>query len=110
MDYDHKCLADAPTTQAKYRSMMLGALVALALLLVLGLAAGINMWILSVIVVVAATGFAVMVWPPNRDEREATAWWNGLTKTEREKWLTQGRTEMPLDAWEAYKQSNHSDS
>lgn len=102
MHDDEKMLADAPTATT-HRRMVVSAIAAVAMLLALGLAAQINGWMLAGMIAVAASGFAVMVWPPSRDERDAMAWWNGLTRSEREKWLAQGGTGQHRDAWEAYK-------
>lgn len=106
MSYDQKMLADAPAVTAN-RKMIAGAFVAVGLLVGLGLVANLNVWLLACLTAVAASGLAVLVWPPSRDERAAIAWWNGLTEPEREQWLDQSETGMHRDAWEAYKWAKH---
>jgi len=41
---------------------------------------------------------------PTTDELMGIAWWNGLTKKERARWLQlAGNTCVPADAWAAFK-------
>jgi hypothetical protein len=38
-----------------------------------------------------------------QDVRAGMAWWNGLTPTRRLHWLTCAQSDVPADAWEAFK-------
>jgi hypothetical protein len=38
-----------------------------------------------------------------QDARAGIAWWNHLTPTQRLHWLTCARSDVPADAWEAFK-------
>jgi hypothetical protein len=38
-----------------------------------------------------------------QDARAGIAWWNHLTPTQRNYWLTQAQSSVPADAWEAFK-------
>ncbi len=43
---------------------------------------------------------------PNERDQDAhagMAWWNHLTPTQRLHWLTCARSDVPADAWEAFK-------
>lgn len=39
---------------------------------------------------------------PNADPHAGMAWFNALAETERAKWLEQGGSARPVDAWAAY--------
>ncbi len=38
-----------------------------------------------------------------QDARTGIAWWNHLTPTQRSYWLACARSDVPADAWEAFK-------
>lgn len=103
MNFDRKLLMDAEIPAVDRRHLA-GAVAVVLLLLGIGLASTVTWWVVVVVATLTSIAFAAMLWPAGKDEQKAVTWWNRLSVTERQKWISQGGAGH-RDAWEAFKRS-----